>query len=219
MEKLFAFYPSSSSHYDNPLERAQAAYNLGERGPKAACAVPFLATLFNDVSFGVWENELEWKRGGTRIELTSPGKEAIRAMVKIGDARAIEPLIAEVRYKEHRYRRALQIEAMKALVQFGDIRAVEALITLLEEGRPYCDEDVLVEASVALGEFGDIRAVEPLIDAFKFYHFHTAFRSKAAETLGKLGDDRAVEPLIASLKDGTPSYHTYALSGITGVNR
>ena len=118
---------------------------------------------------------------------------AVEALVKIGDASAVEPLIAALRNKEV----VVRENAAEALGKIGDARAVEPLIAALGDN----DGWVRVNAAEALGKIGDARAVEPLIVALG--NKDVVVREKAAEALGKIGDARAVEPLIAALEDKT----------------
>jgi HEAT repeat protein len=143
---------------------------------------------------------------------------AARALGKIGDARAVEPLIAALRDQHNHV-------AAEALGQIGDARAVEPLIATLRDQDRY----VRGVAAKALGRIGDARAVEPFIAALQDYYGEVreaatgalvkigypavepliaalmdqgwAVRRAATEVLGKMGDTRAVEPLITALQD------------------
>jgi len=81
------------------------------------------------------------------------------ALGKIGDERAVEPLIATLADKNYHVR----IQALGALGEIGGERAIEGLATALE------DEELIVRhcATVALGRTGDVRAIEPLKKALK----------------------------------------------------
>ncbi|HDZ76666.1 MAG TPA: HEAT repeat domain-containing protein, partial [Candidatus Omnitrophica bacterium] len=76
---------------------------------------------------------------------------AIQALGKIGDSRAVEPLIEALK-DEYRF---VRDSAIQALGKIGDSRAVEPLIEALEDE----DVDGYVHYFVtqALGEIGDIR--------------------------------------------------------------
>jgi HEAT repeat protein len=111
---------------------------------------------------------------------------AAEVLGKIGDPRAVEPLIAALKDAEWRVRAA----AAYALGKIKDPRAVEPLIAALKN-------ESRAAAAYALGEIKDPRAVEPLIAALK----DKDVRASAAEALGKIGDPRAVEPLIDALQD------------------
>src|SRR5438093_249739 len=117
-----------------------------------------------------------------------------KALGKIGDARAVEPLcgaLGDVRnYLTHEY-------AAEALAKIGDPRAVEPLCKVLgnkdiddrrQAGRPFAAE--------ALGKIGDARAVETLCEALGDRNGHKRWdgygpdytaqtRKKAAQALGK----------------------------------
>ena len=137
---------------------------------------------------------------------------AVETLGKIGDTRAVEPLI-EVLGDEEGFEE--RIYAAEALGKIGDTRAVEPLIEVLgvdEVG----DCDLCEAATEALGKIGDARAVEPLIEVFShvgvfddFDHTYAySFRICAAEALGEIGDTRAVDPLIEVLESEERLYGT-----------
>jgi HEAT repeat protein len=144
---------------------------------------------------------------------------AAQALGEIGDARAVEPLIAALKEEN------AKVAAADALGQIGDPRAVEPLIAALKDlsgstrgniaqALGLIDDPRAVEPLIAalkeqnggerliveaLGHLGDPRAVEPLIAAL--YYDSVVVRSRAADALGKIGDSGAVEPLVATLTD------------------
>ncbi len=128
----------------------------------------------------------------------SARQEAAVALGKLGDARAVEPLIAIFKESDWEVKRS----AAEALVELRG-SAVEPLIAALKERNEYVRES----AAGVLGQLGAqledtalrARMVEPLIAALKDSDWRV--RENVAEALGKLGDAPAVEPLIAALKD------------------
>ncbi len=125
-----------------------------------------------------------------------------RALGRLGDPRAVEPLIEVLERTDSWTRDA----AASALGQLGDARAVLPLLEALTERR------VGGNAAVALGEIGDPRAVEPLIevlvdderdtDAYEVWPSRVrSLRIAAAQALGALRDPRGVPPLIEALSD------------------
>jgi HEAT repeat protein len=116
---------------------------------------------------------------------------AAKSLGQIGDAQAMEPLIAALKNNYESVRQA----AAEALGQTGDARAVEPLIVALKDD----EESVRQAAAEALGQTGDARAVEPLIVALK--DDKGSVHQTAARALGKISDAHAVELLIAALKD------------------
>lgn len=114
------------------------------------------------------------------------------ALGKIGDARAVELLIAALEDEFSNVRQS----AAWALGLIRDARAVEPLIAALSDPAQFVR--VSEDAAWALGKIGDARAVEPLIDLLKCSEGSIALR--AADALGQFGDARAVEPLIATLE-------------------
>ena len=121
---------------------------------------------------------------------------AVETLGKIGDARAVEPLIFALKDEQYRVRRV----AAKALGNIGDTRAVEPLILAFK------DEDFLVNESAirAIGKIRDIRAVEPLILALK--NEDSDVRGFAADALGKIGDSRVL-PALEFLREDNGIYY------------
>lgn len=123
-------------------------------------------------------------------------KRAPLALGRIGDSRAVEPLIAALKDENNEVR----FSAAIALGDIKDPRAIEPLIAILK-GEPLIatlkdddDGDVRRSAAWALGKIGDLRAVEPLIAALKDEDVYV--RKSAKEALGKisgndLGQDHA----------------------------
>jgi HEAT repeat protein len=208
-----------------PLTRAVAAYELGEMGQDAVPAIPFLIGTFGDYMGNLeWrpENRLHVHGQNTSaageaedalVKIGKPSvqplcdalksenadvrRDAAETLGKIGDARAVEPLILAVKNQDRNGGRVAGAgAAAAALSEIKDARAVEPFIAALK------DEDKVVRevAAVALGKIGDARAVEPFIAALK--DEDKAVREVAAVALGKMGDTRAVEPLIRALGDG-----------------
>jgi len=112
------------------------------------------------------------------------------ALIKIKDAKAVEPLIQALKDEDYFVREA----AARALGEIKDKRAVEPLLEALG------DEwwNVRLDAAMALGKIGDAKAVEPLIKALK--DRNETVRGSAAKALGEIGEP-VVEPLIQALKD------------------
>jgi HEAT repeat protein len=149
------------------------------------------------------------------------------ALRRIGDKRAVEPLIQALRDEDHDVRRA----AAEALGRLGDPRAVEPLVLALK------DKEIRWDAIEALGKLADPQAIEPLVPLLR--DESSMVRTTAAEALEKLnwqhtqdenalwywlakGDVEkcialgtiAVEPLISALKhkdDVVRSDAAYAL--------
>jgi len=103
---------------------------------------------------------------------------AAEALVELGDARAVEPLIAIV-------------------TQGPQLRADQLAGRAGRGSMPRIAVD-------ALGRLGDERAVEPLVEAVnrdQFDYATTPLRVAGVEALGQLTDPGADDALIASLKE------------------
>ncbi len=120
--------------------------------------------------------------------------EAAISLGRVGDERAVEPLIAALGDGNSDVRAA----AAQALGKIGDPKAVEPLIIILR----YDDAYSLArkQAIWALGMIGDARAVDPLISVLN-NSGHPETQTLASEALGNIGDPRAVDPLIKALTD------------------
>ena len=142
---------------------------------------------------------------------------AADALGKIGDKRAIEPLIKLLRIEKWEFNDPSRFHCVDHLVAIGK-SAVEPLIKALEDE----DEDVRYYAADALGKIGDKRAVEPLLGILSSDNFYVC--RSAAMAFGKLGwspgtdelkfayldllvrhrqsiEWREIEPLIKTLAD------------------
>jgi HEAT repeat protein len=172
--------------------------------------------------------------------------DVVRALGRIGDPRAVEPLIDVLDTTNH----FLTQEAAIGLGNIGDARAISPLIdvfrlewddtetittwqkaaealaalgepTLLPLLAALDDEDDNVRhwSAVALGKLTDPRAVEPLLHALQ--DEKSLVRAVAAEALGQIGESRAIDPLVALLKDEDHYVRLrtcYALGDIGGVS-
>ena len=145
---------------------------------------------------------------------------AARALGRIGDLGALEPLARTLRAEPlplvERAAAALVKLGSGALVPLsaalaedprGEVKALaaEALgelgdrgaLRALKEAAGATDELVRRRAVAALGRLGDPRALDTLVTAMQDQSADVA--TSAAEALGRLGDRRALKPLVAAL--------------------
>jgi HEAT repeat protein len=134
----------------DPSVRADAASSLGDMGAAASPAVPFLVRILGDTHPVL-------SRSGGVVESTSPAKEAVEALSKIGNAATLS-LNAVVADRDPKVRK----NAVVALGNIEDPRSLEPLVDVLVK-----DEDtaVRVEAVHVLGKLGKPQAIGPLCDA------------------------------------------------------
>jgi HEAT repeat protein len=172
---------------EDPVERGNALIKLGEIGPNAVPAIPFIIGILGDSkSFSV-------KGQRSLVDTAMLNKEAIKALTIIGKP-AVEPLIKALSDKNGIVRK----NAAEALGEIGDTKASEPLINALE------DDDATVRqfAAEALGKIGDNRALKPLTVALR--DRKSKVQEAAREAIEKIIWDmkakRSLLPLHASLK-------------------
>ncbi len=151
--------------------------------------------------------EIVWRRAEPLTEALldrwSAGRRdhAAWALGKIGDARAVEPLIKALGDKNG----FISLTAAEALAKIAEkyIEGEEKdnIIKFLksgDQGMAQMGASMLkgiLEKTEVLGKIDDVRAVEPLIKMLE------EGNTNAAYALGEFGDERAVEPLIELLDD------------------
>lgn len=124
---------------------------------------------------------------------------AASALGKIGDKRAVEPLIAAMRYQDERtYEDSedeeARVSAARALGEIGEAKAFEPLLQEVSH-----EDCAMVWAAMeALGKLRNPRAVPQLTQAL--HVMDVDGKKTAAEALVKIGEP-AVLPLIDYIKD------------------
>lgn len=117
-------------------------------------------------------------------------QEAAQILAEVGDARAIQPLIAA--FDDPRLN--VKETAAQALVQLGPM-AMPALQAVSAAASPWH----VLWASYALVQLGEFDPLATLLDLLQ--HPFWEIRQYAISTLVTLGDRRLVKPLLACLKD------------------
>lgn len=140
---------------------------------------------------------------------------AADALGKIGDARAVEPLIAAMQYHDDRtYEDGEDSEARcnaaEALGEIGDLRAVDDLI------RVACGKDMLLASYAidSLGMLGDERSIPTLVAALKITDIDVPKAARSA--LARFGTP-AVLPLIESLQSAKGYWRVYAVKALGAI--
>jgi HEAT repeat protein len=183
--------------------RAEAACELGRKGPAAAPAVDALVALLPDalrvgpVECGMspWlRRMLEAKPDEWRRYETSPGREAARALARIGRP-ALRPLVAALSAESPRARAHAAFALGEMEPRAGRAEALGRLMQALKD-----DDEGVREACVrALGEIDDREAVPALLASLR--DKAVSVRSASAWALGEIADPRASLPLAKALKD------------------
>lgn len=214
-----------------PEERMAGACALGEA--RAQVAAPFLLGLLHDHGATHERKLFLWQPPDSPYGpiLTSPGREAAKALVKLGpavlpavralaaDAKRPAPLRANACYilGELRDGEALpvltanlgEIDALLALGKLADARAIPALLTVLPDGwRGY----LAARALLAIGQ----PAVAPLLAALE-EPAQRARRAPAAELLGRLRATVAVPALARATADPEAAVRLAALEALTAL--
>ncbi len=116
-------------------------------------------------------------------------RDAVVSLGKIGDARAVRPLL-DIALQEPLFR----FTAGEAITCIGK-SAVPILLQILNEEDPGRS----LEAIIVLGRIKDPEATEPI--AGMLSHRFAIIRGHAAESLGMIGDARSAPSLIRALSD------------------
>jgi HEAT repeat protein len=140
------------------------------------------------------DNAIDWLIASLEETVDEPIRWDAWALGKIGNTRAVEPLIRALNKGDL----ALASSAAEALGEIGDTRAVLPLIEILKSNYEPLRGTLRYNAVEALGEIGDTRAVETLIKILNDNKDYYIGRL-AAQALGKIGDNRAVDSLINTL--------------------
>lgn len=145
---------------------------------------------------------------------------AAQSLGKIGDNRAIIPLMSILNNKNENYR--LRLAVAESLGRLGDEYAVNPLIDILADER---EKSVYLKESAAkaLGMLGDIRAIEPLIDILESkrgirdkFNF---LKEQIIEAIGRIGQPnrKASDSLLKALQDEAPSIRLAAVEALGAI--
>ena len=174
--------------------RTAAAWTLGNLGTAAAPAIPYLIDILREHGAMSQGKTFFWARPDNpwAQEITSPGHEAAKSLVRIGSA-SIDPLLAVLKDNPDVQAR---INAMFALGEFREPRAVDLLTTHANIWQ--------YEALEALGKIRDPRCIARLMTTF---NQNDGYISQVIDVLVKIGTP-AVEPLLAQVKNpNAPGRH------------
>jgi HEAT repeat protein len=186
---------------------------------KSDLAVPVLIDVFLATHIHLYEkpSPLNFVQGDDSMRLRC---NAAIVLGKIGDDRAIIPLMSVLNDRAENYR--LRLAAAESLGKVGDEYAVKPLIDILADER---EKSVYLKESVAkaLGMLGDIRAIEPLIDMLESkrgirdkFNF---LKEQIIEAVGKIGRPhrKATDSLLIALRDEAPSIRMAAVEALISV--
>jgi HEAT repeat protein len=145
---------------------------------------------------------------------------AASALGKMGDDRAIIPLMSVLNDRAENYR--LRLAVAESLGKLGDEYAVNPLIDILADER---EKSVYLKESVAkaLGMLGDIRAIEPLIEVLESkrgirdkFNF---LKEQIIEAVARIGrpNGKAVDSLLYALQDDAPSIRLAAVDALGSI--
>jgi HEAT repeat protein len=192
----------------DPVERAEAACQIGRRHRDAAPAIPILLTMLHDDAAvsRIECNMSDWMRRQANLSPdqlrwmeTSPAKEAAETLGEIGDA-AIPGLIRELQHADWKVRKFAAYGLGEAEPELERAQAVAALTERLVDS----SADVREQSAWALGEIEDAAAVAALSEALQ-RDADRRVRLRAAWALGEIEHESAVPALVATLKDSDVS--------------
>jgi HEAT repeat protein len=136
---------------------------------------------------------------GIRIRIA-----AVQALGRMGDERAIVPLMSVLGNQKENYR--LRLSAAESLGRLGDAQALNPLINIMQDEQE--PSQYLKESAVkALGMLGDIRALDPLLEMFEskkgIKNKFNFLKEQIIEAIGRLGsnENRAQSALLDALED------------------
>lgn len=183
---------------------------------KAEDAVPVLIDALLGTHIHIYEQnplpQFTQSDESTRLRCS-----AAQSLGKIGDSRAIIPLMSVLNNRDENYR--LRLAVAESLGRLGDDYAVKPLIDILADER---EKSVYLKESAvkALGMLGDIRAIEPLIDILESkrgirdkFNF---LKEQIIEAVGRIGQPhrKASDSLLNALKDEAPSIRLAAVEAL-----
>ncbi len=201
----------------DPVARAKAVGELRSLGEEAKGAVPFLTSMLHDgAPLAITRGEEE-----KVVQKTSPAMEAIRALGAIGDAAAVEPLIACLQRRDADVR-ALAADALGE-IGAGAKAAIEPLKGLLDDRVPlewnwdrwiHSKTSPALEAIEALGQIGD-ESVAPSLQPF--LGGPSDYRLAAIGAIGRIGGASMAGPLIALFGLPDESSRSRAVATVAGM--
>jgi HEAT repeat protein len=145
---------------------------------------------------------------------------AIQTLGKLGDNRAIIPLMSLLNDKSENYR--IRLAAAESLGKLGDDHAVSPLVDIISDDREhsiYLKES----AAKALGMLGDIRALEPLIDVLEskrgIRNKFNFLKEQVIEAIRRIGSStpKVTDSLLKALTDEAPSIRLAAIDALGDI--
>lgn len=152
---------------------------------------------------------------GVRLRIS-----AIQALGRMGDSRAIMPLMRLLGLQAENYR--IRLAAAESLGRLGDSQALNPLINIVEDEQE--TSVYLKESAVkALGMLGDIRALSPLLDIFEsrkgWMQKFSFLKEQIVEAIGRLGsnENRAQQALLEALEDEGATIRLSAVESLAEI--
>lgn len=152
---------------------------------------------------------------GMRIRIT-----AIQALGRMGDDRALVPLMSVLGNQKENYR--LRLAAAESLGRLGDSQALNPLINIVQDDKE--SSQYLKESAIkALGMLGDIRALDPLLEMFEsqkgLKNKFNFLKEQIVEAIGRLGSNhnKAQKALLEALNDDAASIRLSAVESLAEI--
>ncbi len=193
---------------EKPKERGVAAYELGEMGGNATATVPELLKLIEDNATFTWKNPELQKSYETP---TTPAREAITALGKIKDPRAVEPLVA-ILLRDANDRKYGDWYLTSALISLGDKRALKPLLLTMSGRRASLKRLTELDPDWRSSEEAK-SAIPELVKSLEETGKKDINKSMSTiQILGELKSDKAIDTIIDILKDENESNYVRRIS-------
>ncbi len=182
-----------------------------------SAVMPLIDLVLGTGDFWEAKPQKDFLRSDTGIRVRTS---AIQALGRMGDDRAIVPLMSILGDMSENYR--IRLSAAESLGRLGDAQALNPLISIVKDDHE--TSQYLKESAVkALGMLGDIRALEPLLDIFEskrgIKSKFSFLKEQIIEAIGRLGarHNRAQEALLEALEDEAPCIRLSAVESLKEI--
>lgn len=162
-----------------------------------SCTTPQKSNFLSSTGSALSILRLKWYLYRLRSDDTLAQKSAVEGLVKLGDRRAIKPLLKLLAHPHAYYYAGSVLEKLKP--------PKEDLLNAYLHALSRRNNDVVGNAVRALAKLGDRSAIDPLYNKFTTADYWLV-KDTTAEALAELGDRRVTEYLLTLVSDETNCY-------------